>query len=99
MEKQLIAKVDEVKDGSAKDFTYQNHPAILVHYEGELHAYVNVCTHEGGNCILQGDVLWCTWHGATFDPKTGKALSEPAPLDSALKRIPISIENEEIFAT
>lgn len=98
MEKMLVAKVDEVPEGSAKDFTYQNQPAILVHYEGELHAYVNICTHEYGLCILTGDVLTCTVHASTFDPKTGHALSEPAPLDSSLKRIPITIENEQIFA-
>jgi len=99
MEKQLIARVDDVPDGSAKDFTYQGQPGILVHYDGEFYAFVNVCTHEGGLCILTGDVLTCTLHSSTFDPKTGHALSEPAPLESSLKKIPITIEDDQIFAT
>jgi len=98
MEKQLIAKVEEVPDGSAKEFTYKDQPAILVHVDGEFYAYVNICTHEYGQCLLTGEVLTCQLHGSTFDPTTGKALSDPAPLDSHLTKIPIAIQNGEILA-
>lgn len=98
MPEQLVAKKSEVSEGAWKDFQYQGQPAILVNYQGEYRAYVNVCTHEGGPCILQGDVLWCTWHGSTFDPKTGKALSDPAPLDSSLPAIKLEVKGDEIYA-
>jgi nitrite reductase/ring-hydroxylating ferredoxin subunit len=96
MEKQSIARVAEVPEGSAKEFTYRGQPAILAHCDGEFHAFVNICTHEYGQCLLTGEVLTCQLHGSTFDPKTGKALSEPAPPDSHLIKIPITIQNGEI---
>jgi len=99
MAKELIAKTSDVPEGSYKDFTYQGQPAILVHFDGEFHAFVNICTHEGGLCVLSGGVLLCTVHASTFDPKTGHTLSEPAPLDSSLKRIPIRIENGQVLTT
>lgn len=93
---QQIATVRELPKGTTKAFTYREHPAILIHDEDGIRAFYNICTHEGGECELIGRDLQCCLHGARFNPRTGKALSEPAPLDSKLTPIPIHIEGERI---
>ena len=48
------------------------------------YAIEDVCTHDEGPLAegqLTGCVIECPRHGATFDVKTGKALSAPAHID------------------
>jgi nitrite reductase/ring-hydroxylating ferredoxin subunit len=97
MPEKLVAKKSEVSEGSWKDFQFKGKPAILLNGGGDFRAYVNVCTHEGGQCIMQDGVLWCTLHGSTFDPKTGHALSGPAALDSYLTAIKLQLRGEDIY--
>lgn len=86
-----IATVRELPEGTTKAFTYRGRPAILIHDADGIRAFENICTHVGGTCELVGRDLQCCLHGARFNPKTGKALSSPAPLDSKLTPIPIYI--------
>ena len=91
-----IATVGELPEGTTKSFTYRGRPAILIHDADGIRAFYNICTHDGGTCELVGRDLQCCVHGARFNPRTGKALSHPAPLDSRLTPIRVHIEGETI---
>lgn len=102
----LIKKLSEINEGETVDFDYQGQPAILIKFNGKLFAYVNVCTHEGGPCILEeapgitkpGEKrLHCQWHDSTFNPTTGEAMTDPAPEGSRLEKIEIKIEGDTVY--
>lgn len=95
---QYICKTTEVLPGQSKHFSYNGQPAILVNVDGAYHAYVNVCTHKGGQCDLIGKELVCCLHAAVFDPGTGRALEPPAPAGSLLPSIPLRIDSDGIYA-
>lgn len=93
----VLANESEVLEGQQKDIDFAGRPAILIRKSGKVYAYINVCTHVGGPCKLEGDVLHCQWHGVKFDLDTGKALNPPAPKDSKLVKLPILIKEGKIF--
>ena len=59
--------------------------AFAVRYQGEVHAYVNRCTHlpyeldwnPGKFFDSEGLVLICSVHGASYDPSSGKCVGGP----------------------
>ncbi len=60
-------------------------PVFVVRYQGEVHAYVNRCTHipyeldwqPGKFFDREGLVLICSIHGACYDPLTGQCMGGP----------------------
>ncbi len=93
----LITTREDLKIKKVINFEYQGKRSILVYNEGNMKAFENICTHRGGPTELKGGVFVCQWHGATFDPLTGKALSKPAPSNSQLPEIKLRIEGDKIF--
>lgn len=72
--------------------------ALLVLFEGEVHAFVNVCPHVGTPLDwmpneffdAEGRRLMCRTHGALFDPANGDCLAGPCQgrgLDSIQVRV------------
>ena len=53
-----------------------------------------VCTHEGCQVKPDGAKLECPCHQSTYDAKTGKVLSGPAP--KPLPKIAVKVSNGEI---
>lgn len=54
---------------------------LLVNLGGTYHALDDTCTHEDcslGKGYLEDEVVVCPCHGATFDARTGAALTLPA---------------------
>ncbi len=74
-----IARVDDVKLGSAYRVTHGDEPLILVNGSGEIRTFLAVCTHEG--CPLgwnaQQHLIRCPCHGSAFDVE-GKVVNGPA---------------------
>jgi nitrite reductase/ring-hydroxylating ferredoxin subunit len=97
MVKIFLANYDEIPENSIKRIDFEGRPAIIIKYKGRIFAYIDVCTHLGGPLYLDNDVLRCEWHDSTFDIITGKAKSGPAPSDSKLIRLPITIEDGKIY--
>ncbi|WP_367067906.1 Rieske 2Fe-2S domain-containing protein [Oryzisolibacter sp. LB2S] len=64
----------------------QNLRAFAIRYQGQVHAYLNRCTHvameldfrEGHFFDDSGCLLICASHGALFAPDTGACLGGPA---------------------
>ena len=57
-------------------------PAIAVfNVEGNLFAVSDICTHAEGSLsegAVEGEIVECPLHGATFNLRTGEALTLPA---------------------
>ena len=93
----FIAKVADVPSGSSQDFTYKGKRAILVNFDGQFYAYVNICTHNN-ICATkyEGDILQCPCHGAQFRPDTGDVMRGPA--QRPLTTIDVEVSGDGIYS-
>jgi len=81
MAEHRVARVSGVPEGEARGFTVNGREIVLCRVEDEVYALQGICTHQelpldGGE--VEGGVLTCEWHGATFDVCTGRVLGPPA---------------------
>ena len=70
-----IAAVDEILDGTGKEFVAAGRIVALYNVGGEFSALDGVCPHSGGplgNGKLNGAIVTCPWHGWQFDVKNGR---------------------------
>jgi 3-phenylpropionate/trans-cinnamate dioxygenase ferredoxin subunit len=71
---------------------------LLCNAGGQIYAIEDVCTHDGGPLDqgeLEGECIVCPRHGATFDVRTGDALTLPAVVP--VMTFPVSIEGDDVF--
>jgi nitrite reductase/ring-hydroxylating ferredoxin subunit len=92
-----LADAAQVREGAVTEVDFFDRPAILFRQEGRLTGYLNVCTHLGGPLQLEGDRLRCQWHGACFAARTGRAARGPARPETRLIRLPIRVEDGQVF--
>ena len=101
MSETFLINESDIKEAESKEIDFFGRPAILFKLDGEIHAYINCCTHVGGPMKLKVKpdtaYLDCTWHDSHFDAKTGQCLREPAPMDSKLIRLPIQVKEGKVF--
>lgn len=92
-----VATVGEWSPGEWKVVDVDDVTVAVFNIEGEFFAIEDVCSHEH-LCLTgqppQGTVITCPHHGATFDLRTGEALSAPAY--EPLTVFPTRIENETV---
>jgi len=77
---------------------------VLFRRSGQIHAYANVCPHQGRNLswapnrfLLETDgILVCPHHGAGFDVTTGKCISGPCQ-GSFLERMDIELREDGVW--
>ena len=72
-------------------------PIVIFNLSGKYFAIGDLCSHDDGplgDGELDGYVISCPRHGATFDIRTGKVLSLPAIID--LPAYPVKVEAGEI---
>ncbi|MDB5040359.1 MAG: ferredoxin subunit of nitrite reductase and ring-hydroxylating dioxygenase [Candidatus Eremiobacteraeota bacterium] len=93
-----IAKRTDVPPGTAKRVEVDGVEVLLCNYDGNLYAVEDVCTHDGGPLdqgVLEGCVIECPRHGATFDVRTGEALSLPAI--EPLPTYRVRVEGDDVY--
>ena len=76
-----VAKRDQIPSGKSISVQFGNRRVAVFHIDGKFHAIEDTCTHAGASLSegkLQGTIVTCPWHGATFDVATGAVLSAPA---------------------
>jgi nitrite reductase (NADH) small subunit len=76
-----VAMSNELAPGQAKKVEVNGKTIALFNLGGSYHAIDDTCTHRGGPLSegeVQGDVVTCPWHGATFKIPSGEVLSPPA---------------------
>jgi len=95
-----LVKVAEKKDlpvGSARAVDVNGKQVAIFNVGGQYYAIDDTCTHAGGTLSegeVEGTVVTCPWHGATFDITNGKVLSDPAP--EGVKSYKVHLEGEDI---
>ena len=70
----------------------------LFQVEGKFYALDDVCTHDDGPLAegtLCGLTIACPRHGATFDIRTGAALTMPARMPT--RSHPVEVRGDEVF--
>ena len=76
-----VAKASDIPVGRSVIIRLDDVPVAVFHLDDGWYAIEDVCAHDGGPVAegrLEGGVIECPRHGATFDLKTGAALSFPA---------------------
>jgi 3-phenylpropionate/trans-cinnamate dioxygenase ferredoxin subunit len=77
-----VARADEVPEGGAVCAFVEGVPVAVFNSGGRFYAIGDTCTHEETS-LSEGELVdeytvECPLHGATFDIRTGQALSLPA---------------------
>lgn len=95
--KVLVAGVDEIQEGKAKEFKYFSEPALIFKLDDKLHAFKSKCPHLG--CLVkwseQKRIIICPCHDAVFDI-IGQVVSGPP--NKPLTEIPLLVKDNKIFA-
>jgi 3-phenylpropionate/trans-cinnamate dioxygenase ferredoxin subunit len=95
-----IAAVTQLRDDEAFPAKLGDVPIALYRLDGRVFAIDDVCTHAFAllsQGFLEGRVIECPLHQATFDIATGKCLSAPATVD--LNRYAVRIEAGDIYVS
>lgn len=98
MAKHKVANVSEIAPGTTRRVVVDSMELLLCNVGGKIYAIEDVCTHDGGPLDqgeLEGECVVCPRHGATFDVRTGDALTLPAVLP--LMTFDVTVEGDEIF--
>lgn len=95
--KKLIMRKSDVPSGDAKNFIYQNAPAVIINSPDKgFIALSRVCTHLG--CLVEYNRgkqrLLCPCHAGNFD-LDGNVLSGPPPKPLAV--IPLKIDGDNVI--
>jgi 3-phenylpropionate/trans-cinnamate dioxygenase ferredoxin subunit len=96
--KHRVAKVSEIAPGTTHRVVVASTGILLCNVGGKIFAIEDVCTHDGGPLDqgeLEGECVICPRHGATFDVRTGDALTLPAVLP--VMTFETSVIGDEIY--
>ena len=72
-------------------------PVAVCNVEGEVYAISDRCAHAEASLSagsLEGHLLYCPWHAAAFDVRTGRPTGPPA--DRPCATFDVSIEGDTV---
>jgi 3-phenylpropionate/trans-cinnamate dioxygenase ferredoxin component len=98
MARHRVASVAEIAPGTTRRVLVDSAEILLCNVGGKIYAIEDVCTHDGGPLdqgTLEGEHVVCPRHGATFDVRTGDALTLPAVMP--VMTFEVTIEGDDIF--
>lgn len=76
-----VATADQIPEGTLLGVQVDGRHICLANVEGAIYALQDNCSHQdfplSAGCLEDGRVE-CAWHGAKFDPASGRALALPA---------------------
>lgn len=79
-----VAALDELPNGERLFVDVDGNPIVVFNIGGQIFAIADLCSHDDGplgDGELHQHEVTCPRHGASFDVRTGKALSLPAFVD------------------
>lgn len=95
---QSVGRVADLPEGASKKIQLGDACVAVFHIEGQFFAISEMCPHRGGP-LSEGHVknfqVSCPWHAASFDLRTGQAISGPGRRN--LQSYPIQINAGEIY--
>jgi len=96
----LAAKKSDIAEGEAHRVVVDGVEVLLCNVGGEIYAVEDICTHDGG-ALDQGELdgarIVCPRHGATFDVRTGEALTLPAVMP--LPKYGVRVDGDDVYVT
>ena len=98
MARHKVAKTSDIAPGLTRRVVADGVEILICNVDGHLFAIEDVCTHDGGPLdqgTLEGDCVVCPRHGATFDVRTGDALTLPAVVP--LGTFALHVEGDDVY--
>ncbi len=98
MARHHVAKLSEIAPGTTRRVVLNSVEILLCNVDGKIYAIEDVCTHDGGPLdqgTLEGECVVCPRHGATFDVRTGDALTLPAVIP--LMTFDVTVQGDDVF--
>ena len=92
-----VASKKDLPVGKFVGVSVGNKRIAIFNVDGKYYAIDDECTHAGGTLSegeVNGTVVTCPWHGATFEVTSGAVLSEPA--FESVNAYPVHVEGDEI---
>ena len=75
-----IANLDEIRPGKMKHAETDGNEILVANVEGKFYVLCDRCSHNNVPLSmghLKDNIITCPMHGARFDIKTGKKVSDP----------------------
>lgn len=94
-----VANVNDLKPGEGKVISENGKELALFNANGKFFCIENECPHRGGPLgegFLDDEIVTCPLHGAKYDIKTGKLLTQFPPSHD-VKAFKVEIKNGEVF--
>lgn len=95
-----VGSAADIPAGSATIVEVDGDPVALVCADdGSFYALSNVCPHSGGplgDGKVEGDTIYCPWHGYQFELETGEH-AQGLPL--AAETYEVVVEDGDIFVS
>ena len=94
-----IANISDLKPGEGKTVSANGKELALFNVDGKFFCIDNECAHQGGPIgegFLENHIVSCPWHGAQYDLKTGKVLTQFPPSHD-LQVYNVEVRGQEIF--
>ena len=92
------AALVDVPTGTMRCVTVRGQDVLIANVDGEVLVTDDTCTHEDASLscgVLDGTIVRCPLHGATFDLRDGAPLDEPA--EEPLRCHEVRVEDDGIF--
>lgn len=98
MGRHRVARASDIAPGTTRRVVVDSVEILLCNVDGKFYAIEDVCTHDGGPLdqgTLEGEHVVCPRHGATFDVRTGDALTLPAVVP--LMTFEAVVEGDDVY--
>ncbi len=92
-----VAEKKNLSSGQGTLVDVEGRKIALFNIDNEFYAIDDECTHASGPLSegsVEGTVVTCPWHGATFDVTTGEVLGAPA--FDGVKKYNVQVEGNDI---
>jgi 3-phenylpropionate/trans-cinnamate dioxygenase ferredoxin subunit len=93
-----VAHASDVPPGTTRRVEVDGQEILICNVGGTFFAIEDVCTHDGGPLDqgeLEGECVVCPRHGATFDVRTGEALTLPAVIP--LSTFAVEVRDGDVY--
>lgn len=93
-----VADVSDIPPECARRVVADGIEILVCNVDGTFYAIEDICTHDGGPLdqgTLEGACVICPRHGATFDVRTGEALTLPAVMP--VQTYSVDVEGNRIY--
>ena len=99
MGKILAGKTSDIPPGKMLKVSSNGKEILVANVDGKYFAMDDTCTHKGASLsegTLEGSTVTCSWHGSTWDCKTGKLMDFATKLKD-LASYKVAVESDSVF--